>query len=248
MNTTNVTVRGWLVCVNGPELGMDYPLIMSPNGNGIGSGEGMTVVVSDANVLAENHATIFYDEMCGKSYIAPGFGKKAVRVNNMILFGATYLKPYDRISFGECEYAFIPLGGNIDPANTYVKIKNKQPHLDILREMDSCVCSPCVGWLVNRGPNQETYSLTSDFNYIGSSDNMDICIPGDGSIAPENHAAIVYDSSANKFFFGVYNTSSGCYVNGMPVNGFVPLAGFEEIGVGMSRLMFVPFCGEFFRW
>ena len=248
MNTSNLPVIGWLVCVKGPSLGKDYTLFMTPTGNGIGSSDSMTIVVNSPNVSAEYHATIFYDEMCGKSYIAPGFGKKAVRVNNNILFAATYLKPYDRISLCDCEYAFIPFGGVLEPSNTYVKIKNKEPHLDILSEMADCVCSPCVGWLINRGPNQEIYRLTSDFNYIGSSDNMEISVKDDEHIAPNNHAAIVYDPSQNKFFFAVYNTNSGCFVNGIPVNGFVPLNGFEEIGVGMSRLLFIPFCCDFFRW
>lgn len=233
MELTNLPIIGWLVCINGVEKGRDYQLVMSPNGNGIGSSDNMTVVVKDSDVEPEYHATIFYDERCGKSYIVPGFGKRAVRVNGQILFGVTYLKPYDRIALGTSEYVFIQFGGNFEPANTYVKIKNKQPHIDILSEMSDCVCSPCVGWIIDRATNKMVYRLTSDFNYIGDS---------------ENNAAVVYDSNANTFFFMVYNTGTACYVNGMPVNGCVALGGFEELGIGMDRLVFVPFCGDYFRW
>lgn len=251
MNEKNIPVIGWLVCIDGPDKGNDYHLVHSPNGNGIGTDEAMAVVVrDDSDVAAVNHANISFNEQFGKCVISQGVGKRIVRLNGAIVFGPTYLKPFDRIGIGRSEYLFMPYGGNVDPSNTWNKVKNKQPVTDLLSETKNYSTNPCVGWLVDRGMERNgiAYRLTSDFNYIGTAASMDICVAPDNSIQGEYHAAIVYDSQSNIYFFVPLAINAGYFVNGMPVNGVVPLQGFEEIAMGVTRLCFVPICGEFFRW
>lgn len=251
MNSTDMPVIGWMVCIDGPDKGKDFALVISPDGNGIGASEKMAVMVrDDKNVLEENHAIIRFDENCQKCYIAPGYGKRIIRLNNTIVFAPMYLKPYDRILIGKSEFVFMPYGGVIDPNNTWVKVKNKQPVMDILSDMADCTVKPCVGWLVERNTDTPgiAHRLSADYNYIGRSEQMDVSIPADTTIADVNQAAIVYDSRENAFFFVPVSPSSGYYVNGMPVNGVVPLNGYEEIAIGMTRFCFIALCGEYFRW
>ena len=251
MNEKNIPVIGWLVCIDGPDKGKDYHIVNTPVGNGIGTDESMAVVVKDdPDVAPINHAVIRFDEQFGKCVLSQGVGKRIVRLNGAIVFGPTYLKPFDRIVIGKSEYLFMPYGGNVDPSNTWMKVKNKQPITDILSEMKDCATNPCVGWLVDRGMerNGVAYRLTADFNYIGTDASMDICVAPDNSIANEYHAAIVYDSKDNSYFFVPIAMSSGYFINGMPINGVVPLQGFEEISMGVTRVCFVPICGEYFRW
>lgn len=251
MRLENVPVMGWLVCIEGPDKGVDYGLVNTPAGNGIGASEDMTVTIrNDGDVSYENHAIIRFDENCQKCFIVPGHGKRIIRLNNVIVFGPMYLKPYDRIAVGASEFVFIPYGGIIEPNTTWVKVKNKQPSLDVLTDLKDCVTRPCVGWLVDRGMEHSgvAYRLSADYNYIGRSETMDVSIISDMTIQEENQAAIVYDSRENVFFFVTLALNTGYYINGMPVNGVVPLSGFEEISLGMTRLLFVPLCGEYFRW
>lgn len=251
MNSTGTPVIGWMVCIEGPDKGVDFNLVNAPAGNGIGANENMAVVIrGDKDVLDENHGIIRFDENCQKCFIVPGHGKRIIRLNNQVVFGPMYLKPYDRISIGASEYIFMPYGGIIDPNTTWVRVKNKQPSLDVLTDLGSCVVKPCVGWLVERNIEYSgvAHRLSADYNYIGRGNSMDVSIPADTTMQEENQAAVVYDSRENTFFFVPLAVNNGYYINGMPVNGVVPLNGFEEISVGMTRFCFVPLCGDYFRW
>lgn len=109
---------------------------------------------------------------------------------------------------------------------------------------------PVTGWLVNiRGPEKgQDYKIHSDNNYIGRSENMDICIRGDQTISRERHAIIAYDTREKLFYFAPGDGRSINRVNGKAVLNMVLLNPYDEIEIGCTKLVFVPFCGERFEW
>lgn len=109
---------------------------------------------------------------------------------------------------------------------------------------------PVVGWLVTvSGPEKgRDYRIHSDNNYIGRGERMDICIRGDDTISRVNHAVIAYDTREKIFFFAPGEGRSINRVNGKAMLGTVILNPYDEIEIGMTKLIFVPFCGERFEW
>src|SRR5688500_9538447 len=54
---------------------------------------------------------------------------------------------------------------------------------------------PVVGWLVCvQGPDRgRDFRLRPERNFLGRSDRMDVCIPGDATISRENHAIVSFN-------------------------------------------------------
>ncbi len=110
--------------------------------------------------------------------------------------------------------------------------------------------NPVVGWLVCvDGADKGTdYRIRNGNNYIGRDQSMDICIRNDDHISNRNAAIIGYDDMERQFFFGPAGGHNTVRVNGKMVINAVPLAPYDEITVGTTKLMFVPLCGERFDW
>lgn len=109
---------------------------------------------------------------------------------------------------------------------------------------------PITGWLVCvEGPNKGTdYRVVSGNNNIGRSESSNICILNDAEVSYSDHATITYDPKSRKFYFGLKSGSNPVYVNGNIVFSPVEVKAFDEILVGSTKLIFVPFCGEKFDW
>lgn len=110
--------------------------------------------------------------------------------------------------------------------------------------------SPVVGWLVCvEGPAVGAdYRIRAGYNYIGRSENMDICILGDNTIGRERHAMIAYDPQEKIYFFGPADGRSIVRKNDKMVMVPVELAAYDIVRIGSTKLMFVPLCGEHFNW
>lgn len=110
--------------------------------------------------------------------------------------------------------------------------------------------SPVVGWLVCvDGPAEGMdYRIRAGYNYIGRSENMDICILGDNNIGRERHAMIAYDPQEKIYFFGPADGRSIVRKNDKMVMVPVELAAYDIVRIGSTKLMFVPLCGEHFNW
>ena len=80
---------------------------------------------------------------------------------------------------------------------------------------------PVAGWLVCiEGASKGTdYRIHSEYNYIGRSTSMDICIKGDPTISRENHAIIAYDPIDRLFYFAPSGGGSIVRLNGRAVLG-----------------------------
>ena len=81
---------------------------------------------------------------------------------------------------------------------------------------------PVCGWIVCvAGPRKgKDYKVREGKNFVGRADDMDIQILGDNKISRRNHCVIVYDAKQNNMVI-------------LP---------------GDSKFLFIPFCGEHYRW
>ncbi len=109
---------------------------------------------------------------------------------------------------------------------------------------------PVTGWLVcvEGASKGQDFRICEEYNYIGRSSKMDICIQGDPTISRENHAIIAYDTLERIFYFAPSGGGSIVRVNGKAVLGNVELKAYDRLTIGQSQFLFVPFCGENFEW
>ena len=111
---------------------------------------------------------------------------------------------------------------------------------------------PVVGWLVCvTGDDSEkgrSYTLHSEKNYIGRSELMDITINGDLRISRERHAVISYNPKSNSFKIYPGESRGLVYLNGEEVDIPKKLEVYDNIELGNTLLIFIPFCGEHFQW
>jgi hypothetical protein len=109
---------------------------------------------------------------------------------------------------------------------------------------------PLVGWLVCvEGPDRgRDYRIKAEKNFVGRSTSMDICISGDTRISRENHAIVAFEPRNVEFRLYAGDARGLVYLNGTMVDTPAVLKPFDTIELGDSKLLFVPFCGERFRW
>lgn len=128
------------------------------------------------------------------------------------------------------------------------------PTMPIIHGMDGehakKVLLPVTGWLVciEGASKGQDYRIHAEYNYIGRSSKMDICIQGDPTISRENHAIIAYDTLEGAFYFAPSGGGSIVRVNGKAVLVSVELKAYDRLTIGQSSFLFVPFCGEQFKW
>ena len=109
---------------------------------------------------------------------------------------------------------------------------------------------PAVGFLVCiSGPHRGAdYKLISGRNFIGRAAAMDVSLADDDTVSRESHALVTYDAKHNQFSLSPGQGRGITYCNDEQVEMVRPLKAYEIIEVGKSRLIFVPLCGEKFRW
>jgi hypothetical protein len=108
---------------------------------------------------------------------------------------------------------------------------------------------PVVGWLVcMHGPEKgKDYRIRSENNTIGRSDEMYISIKDD-MVSRERHAYITFDPQTNKFYIRPGDARGLVHRNGNVVFQAEELHAYDQILLGQTKLVFVPLCGEHFKW
>jgi hypothetical protein len=138
--------------------------------------------------------------------------------------------------------------GNPAPGNYGSFASDEGKTMPLMRE--SIGIDPVVGWLVctsgkDRGKD---YRIHADNNYIGRNSGMDICISGDETISRENHAIISYDSREKLFYLAPGSGRAIIRHNNKPALMATELNAYDNIELGNTKLLFIPFCGEKFDW
>ena len=108
---------------------------------------------------------------------------------------------------------------------------------------------PVVGWLVcmtgtERGKD---YRLHTEKNFVGRSTSMDVILIDDKKIARDKHCSIQYDPKGNAFYISPENGNL-TYMNDKIIDAPVRLQEGDQITIGETKLMFVPFCKEERVW
>lgn len=108
---------------------------------------------------------------------------------------------------------------------------------------------PVVGWLVcvqgeERG---QCFNLKDGRNFIGRSPKMDIVIH-DSSVSREKHAIIIFEPRKREFLVQCGESSQLFYLNDNPVYSVEKLKVYDELLLGNTKLVFIPFCSEKFGW
>ena len=109
---------------------------------------------------------------------------------------------------------------------------------------------PVVGWLVaiEGAEKGSDYRITSEKNFIGRSEKMDISIPGDASISRDNHAIVSYNPKKNTFLILPGESRGLVYLNEEEVVTPVTINAYDVIELGETKLNFIPFCSDRFIW
>lgn len=99
-------VVGWLICIQGYDVGEDFRL--RTGYNSVGLAEDQDVRLSDRNVSRE-HFTVAYEPEKNLYSVHMGKGKTIVRINDKVLEAAVELRKGDQIKVGDTVLIFIPL-------------------------------------------------------------------------------------------------------------------------------------------
>jgi hypothetical protein len=112
--------------------------------------------------------------------------------------------------------------------------------------VDRYVC----GWLVciegvNKG---RSYPIHPGKNFVGAGDDMDIQILGDDKVDMHRHAALVFDNRTLRATLLPGESVGLVYLENAALYAPKVLEPYARIEVGVSRFMFVPFCGDSYQW
>lgn len=110
--------------------------------------------------------------------------------------------------------------------------------------------NPVCGWIVCvEGPRRgKDYKVMAGKNFVGRADDMDIQILGDNKISRRNHCVIVYDTKQNKTVLLPGDSNGIVYLDKGAVYVPTDLKAYDVIEMGESKFLFIPFCGDHFRW
>ena len=100
-------VVGWLVCVHGHDVGVDYKLCARINTIGRG-GEMDVRIKGDDTITSNTHAKIDYDALNNDFYLIPANNRNTIYLNGAPVYAAQRLAAYDRIRLGQSEVLFVP--------------------------------------------------------------------------------------------------------------------------------------------
>lgn len=109
---------------------------------------------------------------------------------------------------------------------------------------------PVVGWLVcvAGADKGKSYELYARINSIGRSGGNDVCISGDATISRERHARLAYDARHNNYQLIPGESTNNIYLNDQPVYVPTGLEAYDLVELGESKFLFLPLCGDRFRW
>ena len=102
-------VVGWLVCVEGPQRGMDYRL--HEGYNYIGREEGDVRIQGDNAVSRHRHAVVAFYSKRNTFHVGPADGRNIIELNDEPLFNNTQMHNYDVITVGNTKLMLVGVCG-----------------------------------------------------------------------------------------------------------------------------------------
>ena len=150
---------------------------------------------------------------------------------------------YNAKRYGKvCPYCSMKLQEETDTA----KPIGFEPPVEILQEEVRPVC----GWLIciEGARVGMDYKIYKGKNFVGRGDDMDIQILGDNKISRRNHCVIVYDAKQGQTVLLPGDSNGLVYLNDEAVYVPTGLNIYDVIELGESKFLYIPFCGEHFKW
>lgn len=165
---------------------------------------------------------------------------------------------YDASKTSECPYCAPPASGP-DRAPTALKgstvaivepPKKKEASRTVAIIEKQVGFDPVVGWLVctEGACKGKSFPLHSDNNFIGREAQMDVSLKDDETVSALNHAIVSYDPRDNVYYFTAADGRSIVRYNDKAHFGTTQLTAYDKLMVGSTTLVFIPFCGEKFKW
>lgn len=103
-------VCGWLICIAGARVGMDYKIHSGKNF--IGRGDEMDIqILGDNEINRRNHAIIVYDPKNRTTMLLPGDSEGLVYLDGKAVYVPTKVQEYNTIEMGRSRFLFISLCG-----------------------------------------------------------------------------------------------------------------------------------------
>jgi hypothetical protein len=104
-------VCGWLVCIEGVNKGLSYPIHMGKNF--IGSGDDMDIQIQgDDKVDQYRHAILAFDEKTQQITLLPGESLSLVFLENVAVYAPKTLEANAKIELGDSQFMFTPFCGD----------------------------------------------------------------------------------------------------------------------------------------
>lgn len=104
-------VCGWIVCIEGARVGMDYKV--HEGKNFVGRGDDMDIqILGDNEINRKNHTIIVYDPKKMNTMILPGDSAGIAYLNEEPVYVPREIKAFDTISLGQSRFLFVPLCGS----------------------------------------------------------------------------------------------------------------------------------------
>lgn len=100
---------GYLICVEGEDYGVGFPL--KSGSNSLGRANSMDVVVMDPKVSREKQAFVMYEPHKRDFYLKPGDGAGLCYLNDEVVLESQKLQAYDLIQLGDTKLMLIPVCG-----------------------------------------------------------------------------------------------------------------------------------------
>lgn len=121
---------------------------------------------------------------------------------------------------------------------------------DAVPEKPATITNCTVGWLVclNGEYFGKSFVLKPEHNFIGRDSEMQVSLPEEKSLLNQNHAAVFYNQSVNKFGLIPGDARGLTYLNGELKVSECLLKPGDKISLGDVNFIFVPLCGSRFKW
>ena len=104
-------VVGWLVAINGENIGKSFELRTGKNF--IGRGKDMDVVLTgDKSISRNKHAIILYEPRNSEFLVQPGESRELFYLNGNVVLNTERISSYDKIFIGSTELLFVPFCGD----------------------------------------------------------------------------------------------------------------------------------------
>ncbi|GHU60245.1 hypothetical protein FACS1894171_0920 [Clostridia bacterium] len=103
-------VCGWLVCVEGINKGLSYPI--HPGKNFVGGGDDMDIqILGDDEVDRYRHAVLAFDSNRQNTTLLPGESQGLAYLDGEAVYAPKELEAFARVDIGGSRFVFVPFCG-----------------------------------------------------------------------------------------------------------------------------------------